>query len=107
MKLALARIMVFSVLSVFTLYLVPHEAVHIFYSHTDTEHEHCSSADLEISEKHIHCDFLSWYLSEFLPVEYTRPICSAEVQFQEQNIELISITQVCQSTVSNRGPPVL
>lgn len=107
MKLALARIMLFSVLSVFTLYLVPHEAVHIFYSHVDTEHAHSSGADWEFSEKHIHCDFLSWYLSEFLPGELTRQICASEFQFSKYNIEQISIAQVSQPAESNRGPPVL
>lgn len=105
MKLAAARLIIFSVLSVFALYLVPHEAVHIFYDHEDTEHTHCNSSSLEFSEKHIHCDFLSWYVSEYLCEEAIEPSPASAFQFCILKHEQTSYAHRYISAVANRGPP--
>jgi hypothetical protein len=94
------------VLVVFSLYLVPHEAVHVFYDHDDTEHheEHNSSASF--STVHIHCDFLATDLTDFLPAEEHNPIlCSVELpchynETDVQNVRCVSVLR------ESRGPPL-
>lgn len=105
MKLTVARLIIFSVLSAFTLYLVPHEAVHIFYDHEDTEHTHCDGSSLELSEKHIHCDFLSWYLSEYLPEESTDPVLISDFHFCILHQEQTSFAHRYSCAATGRGPP--
>jgi len=93
-------------LVVFALYAVPHEAVHFFYDHNDTRHEaHAKENGPEISSIHIHCDFLSFYESEFLPP------ADNVLHFSIDHTYRI-FTTLCENTVSyelfaasNRGPP--
>ena len=55
------------VLVTFSLYLVPHEVVHVFYDHHDTEHSDADHNGKEqLSSIHIHCDFLSYKATHFI-----------------------------------------
>lgn len=107
MKLALARVMLFGVLGVFSLYLVPHEAVHLFYAHEDTEHGHTTGLTSEFSQKHIHCDFLSWYLSDYLPGKSSESTKYSEFRYCIYLPDSVTFLHVFQSAVANRGPPMI
>jgi hypothetical protein len=94
------------VLVVFSLYLVPHEAVHVFYDHDDTEHHEGHGTETAFSSVHIHCDFLSTDLTDFLPADESSPAeCSTVVAF---HYEMISVQTVrCVSILrDSRGPPL-
>lgn len=94
------------VLGVFSLYLVPHEAVHVFYDHEDTEHHAEHNSTTAFSLIHIHCDFLTTDLTDFLPAEDQQPaVCSVELPFHYsvidvQNVRCISVLR------ESRGPPL-
>jgi hypothetical protein len=94
------------VLVVFSLYLVPHEAVHVFYDHHDTEHSEAEhGAETALSSIHIHCDFLSTDLTDFLPAAEASPNeCSVEIPFHYEMIDVQAVR--CVSVLrDSRGPP--
>ena len=105
MKKRLGNFVSILVLVTFTLYLVPHEIVHVFYDHEDTEH-HAHHGGPEFSTIHVHCDFLNSDLSDFLPGETpfrTEIISEVRVHYAELH------TQCIRSIVAlrdSRGPPV-
>lgn len=94
------------VLVVFSLYLVPHELVHVFYGHHDTEHgepEH--GAGMAFSSVHIHCDFLKTDLTDFLPAEKTTPAeCSVDLPFHYATVS-VQLVRCISILRESRGPP--
>jgi hypothetical protein len=106
MHKSITRFLSVVILAVFVFYTIPHEAVHIFYDHEDTHHEPCSaSADLTFSEKHVHCDFLSGYETDYI---------SAEVIFAPENAsscqrlfvaEIYFSAELFSAFTESRGPP--
>jgi len=106
MKKRLSYILSFTVLVVFSLYLVPHEVVHVFYDHHDTEHGEDHGTSTTLSEIHIHCDFLSGDLTDFLNSDIQYPAqCSAVTPFRFvtadiQNVRCVSVLR------DSRGPPL-
>jgi hypothetical protein len=95
------------VLVIFTLYLVPHEAVHVFYDHHDTEHTDNHNGEAQFSSVHIHCDFLNTDLTDFLPSESpyrTEIITEVRVHYAEISTQCIPSVQALRES---RGPPVV
>ena len=95
-------------LVVFALYAVPHEAVHFFYNHNDTKHEsHAEGQGAEISTIHIHCDFLNFYESEFLPPSNQAVHYSLDHKYRQ----FFTLREECISyellAAANRGPPTI
>jgi hypothetical protein len=95
------------VLVVFSLYLVPHEAVHVFYDHHDTEHHDAAhDGETAFSSIHIHCDFLSTDLTDFIAAEHPAPAeCSVNMPFHYAEISVQTVR--CVSVLrESRGPPL-
>lgn len=93
------------VLAIFLLYMVPHEVVHAFYDHQDTEHCESHTGNSEFSTIHIHCDFLSFYTGEFLPAEQVPHIeCTCEIAVTHKDAAVAPIKSILQLRES-RGPP--
>lgn len=94
------------VLVVFSLYLVPHEAVHVFYDHEDTAHHDDHNAGPSFSVIHIHCDFLTTDMTDFLPAEDHQPIlCSVALPFHYNTVDVQNVR--CVSVLrESRGPPL-
>lgn len=94
-------------LVVFSIYLMPHEVVHVFYDHHDTEHHDTEHGkETTFSSIHVHCDFLYSELTDFLPVEETPPSgYSLVIPFR---YEMIAVQTVrCISILrDSRGPPL-
>ncbi len=90
----------------FSLYLVPHEAVHVFYDHHDTEHGVAHGTETTFSSIHIHCDFLSTDLTDFLPAAESAPVeCSIVIPFHYKTIDVQTVR--CVSVLrDSRGPPL-
>lgn len=94
------------VLVVFSLYLVPHEAVHVFYDHEDTEHHDTHNTGASFSVIHIHCDFLSTDLTDFLPAEEHQPtVYSVELPFHYSEVDVQNVRCITVLRES-RGPPL-
>lgn len=105
MKKRLGHFVSVMVLVTFALYLVPHEIVHVFYDHHDTEH-HAHQAGPEFSTVHVHCDFLNSDLSDFLPAESPfRTEIVSEVRMHYAEIHTQCIRSI-QALRDSRGPPV-
>lgn len=106
MKKRFAYFVSLAVLVVFSLYLVPHEAVHVFYDHDDTEHSDSHGTETTLSSIHIHCDFLSTDLTDFLPANESSPAeCSIVVPFYYEMIDVQTVR--CISILrDSRGPPL-
>ncbi len=106
MKRRLASVIALVTLVVFSLYLVPHEIVHVFYDHHDTEHCDEHTATTTVSSIHIHCDFLNGDLTDFVAGEHQQPgECSADLPFHYATIDVQNIRCVAVLRDS-RGPPV-
>lgn len=91
----------------FMLFMIPHEAVHVFYDHEDTEHTEAHDDEDALSSIHIHCDFLCYYVSDFLASEETRHaelISELPVYYLSPPVES---TQRIPTFRESRGPPVL
>jgi hypothetical protein len=103
----LTRFISLLIVAVFTFYTVPHEAVHLFYDHEDTEHHDCENGTgLSISEKHIHCDFLSGYETDYVTSErIIIPANSTETVRVFIAVDYISTERYTPSSDS-RGPPI-
>lgn len=93
---------------VFALYLVPHEIVHVFYDHHDTEHSEADHGSQKtLSAIHIHCDFLSTDLTDFLAPEHTAPAeCSVEIPFHHAVLHVQTVRCIAVLRES-RGPPAI
>jgi len=95
-----------TILVVFALYAVPHEAVHIFYDHADTKHDsHSEKTGTEISQIHIHCDFLSFYESEFLPPSDKAVPLSTSHAYHTFSPVFENVVSYDLIAASIRGPP--
>lgn len=107
MKIKLARVIAMLVLAVFTAYLIPHEFVHVFYSHEDTEHTELHGSGTSFSEMHIHCDFLSTDITDFTsPEEISAAVSEHVVAFHYPAPEVQTL-KVVASLRDSRGPPAL
>jgi hypothetical protein len=93
------------VLVVFSLYLVPHELVHAFYDHHDTEHCEEHESETAFSPVHIHCDFLFTDLTDFLPAESPSAGESSAAFFLQYHQPVVVAVEVPLSLRESRGPP--
>lgn len=95
-------------ITVFTLYLIPHEFVHVFYDHEDTEHgafDHHNSTS--ISRIHVHCDFLSTEIADFVSTkEHRTPETFVNLQHHYAGVDVQCI-RVLTALRESRGPPAL
>lgn len=92
---------------VFSIYLMPHEVVHVFYDHHDTEHHEAEHGkETTLSSIHMHCDFLYSELTDFLPVEETQPSgYSLVIPFHYEMVDVQTVR--CISILrDSRGPPM-
>lgn len=95
------------VLIIFMFYMVPHEVVHAFYDHEDTEHAATHNENAELSTIHIHCDFLTFYIGEFLPGNPAHINEDAtEIYIAQREVAVEPIKSILQLRES-RGPPAL
>jgi len=95
------------VLVVFSLYLVPHELVHVLYDHHDTEHADTPEGNSQsLSVIHIHCDFLSTYLGDFLPGDQpVKTECAVDLPVNYANVAVQTVRCIA-ILRDSRGPPV-
>lgn len=97
-----------AMLCVFALYTLPHEFVHIFYDHKDTEHcAHSSDHGPELSAVHIHCDFLSFYQTEFIVPAEKVNFVSVSVSFFVYAPALLEQVIRESEIHESRGPPTV
>lgn len=106
MKQRMAYFISVVMISVFTLYLIPHEFVHVFYDHEDTEHsDFAHHSGTSISHIHVHCDFLCTEIADFVPAkEHRAPETFVSLQHNYADVEVQSI-RVLTSLRESRGPP--
>lgn len=97
-----------AILFVFGLYAVPHEFVHVFYDHNDTEHcEHKVCDGPEISSIHIHCDFLTFYETEFVAPGEKITFISSSVSCRIYVPAAFSSVSRTPELRESRGPPTV
>ncbi|MCK6638572.1 MAG: hypothetical protein L6Q81_00685 [Bacteroidia bacterium] len=102
----LTRLISVLILAVFVFYTIPHEAVHIFYDHEDTEHAECAgSDDLTISEKHVHCDFLSGYETDYVVADIILAPENVSAYYRNYIPEIYFSVEIFNSFTDSRGPP--
>jgi hypothetical protein len=106
MKQRLTYFVAFFTLVVFSLYHVPHEVVHAFYDHHDTEHCDNHLAETTVSSIHIHCDFLNGILTDFVAEDTQhRSEISIALPYHYACFEVQTVRSIVVLRDS-RGPPL-
>lgn len=97
-----------AILIVFGLYAVPHEFVHVFYDHNDSEHcEHEKKEGPEISTIHIHCDFLCFYETKFVAPSEKHVFISTSVGYVIYCATSVTPVSCSLELRESRGPPTV